>query len=102
MQKISKEKKPLVFIDKTWTESNLTVIICWHSDEIFGVIKTVTAARLIIALCTIGKMGFMPNSFLTYKAKHYHKQSSLTEEFPNFWKVGEGEINSKSTKKFCY
>ena len=51
MQNFRKEKRPLVFIDETWTDSNLIVGKCWQSDKIFGVMKTGAAARCIIALC---------------------------------------------------
>lgn len=73
-----KEMRPLVFLDETWVDSNLTVGKCWQSDEVFGVMQTGVASRRIIVLCAGGDMGFIPNSNLIYKANcttgDYHGQ----------------------------
>ena len=81
MQSFRKEKRPLVFVDETWIDSNLTVGKCWQSDEIFGVMKTGAAAQRVTALCAGGDMGFIPNSSLMYKANtttgDYHGQMNF-------------------------
>ena len=87
MQSFRKEKRPLIFVDETLIDSNLTVGKCWQSDEIFCVMKTEDAERRIILLCAGGEMGFIPNAPLAYEVNtttgdyHRHTNSQVFEKW---------------------
>lgn len=78
IKKYRTEDRPIIYIDETWVDSNLTFNKCWQSGEVDGVLQTGNASRRIIVLCAGGYMGFLPNTNLIYKANStqgdYHGQ----------------------------
>ena len=101
MQTSRKGKRPLVFVDETWINSNLTVGKCWQYDEIFKIMKTETAARRISAPCEGREMVFIPNASLTYKANtttgDYHGQ--MNSQIFKKWE--KEKLFSEFTEKCC-
>ena len=87
MKKYRSEGRPIIYLDETWVDSNLTFSKCWQSEEIEGVLQTGNASRRIIVLCAGGSMGFLPHTNLIYKANttqgDYHGQmnSSIFEKW---------------------
>jgi transposase len=78
IKRYREENRPIVYLDETWIDSNLTFGKCWQTNGTVGVLETGNASRRIIVLCAGGDMGFIPNSNLLYKANStsgdYHGQ----------------------------
>ena len=58
MNAYREEERPIIYIDETWIDSNLTFNKCWQSKDTDGVFKTGNASRRVIVLCAGGAMGF--------------------------------------------
>lgn len=58
IQRYRSENRPIIYIDETWVDSNMTFSKCWQLEEVNGVLETGNASRRIIVLCAGARWDF--------------------------------------------
>lgn len=70
--------RPIVYIDETWVDSNLTFKKCWQDDTVLGATANVNSKNRLIVVHAGSSTGFLANAQLVYKAStksgDYHGQ----------------------------
>ena len=70
--------RPLIFIDETWVDNNLTVRKCWQSESQPGVLSKTNSSNRLIVVHAGSENGFLQNSLLIFQAGRvtgdYHGQ----------------------------
>jgi GT2 family glycosyltransferase len=81
LQKIRKFRetgKPILYLDETWVDANLTFRKCWKNKEVVGVTTNVNVSNRLIVVHLGGSGGFAEGCELVYKASKatgdYHGQ----------------------------
>lgn len=78
MKRHRKAGRPIVYIDETWVDSNLTFKKCWQDDTVLGVTANVNAKNRLIVVHAGSSTGFLTDAELVYKAStksgDYHGQ----------------------------
>ncbi|XP_055941674.1 uncharacterized protein LOC129971722 [Argiope bruennichi] len=73
-----KAGRPIVYIDETWVDSNLTFKKCWQDDTVLGATANVNSKNRLIVVHAGSSTGFLTGALLVYKAStksgDYHGQ----------------------------
>jgi hypothetical protein len=68
MKQYQEEGCPILYLDESCVDSNLTFKKCWQRDDVMGIQMNVNSENRLIMLHVGGINGFLPNSQLVYKA----------------------------------
>ncbi|KAJ4447175.1 hypothetical protein ANN_09176 [Periplaneta americana] len=68
IRKLREEGKPILYLDETWVDTNLTFRKCWQHKDVTGVLTTVNASNRLIVVHLGGINGFVEGCELVYKA----------------------------------
>ncbi|KAJ4437060.1 hypothetical protein ANN_17195 [Periplaneta americana] len=68
IRKLREEGKPILYLDETWVDTNLTFRKCWQHKDVTGVLTTVNASNRLIVVHLGGINGFVEGCELIYKA----------------------------------
>jgi hypothetical protein len=67
MKQYWEEGCPILYVDESWVDSNLTFRKCWQSDDVMGIQVNVNSRNSLIMLHAGGINSFVPNAQFVYK-----------------------------------
>ncbi|XP_055944327.1 uncharacterized protein LOC129975298 [Argiope bruennichi] len=79
--------RPIVYIDETWVDSNLTFKKCWQDDTVLGATANVNSKNRLIVVHVGSSTGFLMDALLVYKAST-KRGLSRQMNYKNFKKWG--------------
>lgn len=68
MRRFREEKRPIVYVDESWVDSNLTFNKCWQSENQPGVLTNTSSSNRLIIVHAGTQDGFLNGSLLIFKA----------------------------------
>ncbi|XP_035223741.1 uncharacterized protein LOC118196400 [Stegodyphus dumicola] len=82
VRQLRRERRPLIYLDETWVDCNITFSKWWQSQAVLGVVQRGNASQRIIVLYAGGDTGILPDTSLVYKENttsgDYHGQMNST------------------------
>jgi hypothetical protein len=65
--KLREMGKPILYLDETWVDANLTFRKCWQNKEVVGITTNVNASNRLIVVHLGGSGGFVEGCELLYR-----------------------------------
>jgi hypothetical protein len=91
IRKFRERSKPILYLDETLVDANLTFRKCWLNKEVVGITTVVNASDRLIVVHLGGSGGFVEGCELVYKAGkaagYYHGQMNSDKTMAVFWVV---------------
>jgi hypothetical protein len=61
-------RKPILYLDETWVDANLTFRRCWQNKEVVRIMTNVNESKRLIVVHLGGSGGFVKGCDLVHKA----------------------------------